>query len=133
MIKKDNFLVDLGAFLKSQLVSFCNNKIKNRKVDIKSIRCYNMVKSKDINMIVLNNSMEKVTFNMPTELKEKVIALKDELKVSLSFIYNEAIANYLKQKELEKWEKGVVMALQDHEYMQYVQELSNDNGELYEY
>jgi len=84
-------------------------------------------------MIVLNNSMEKVTFNMPTELKEKVIALKDELKVSLSFIYNEAIANYLKQKELEKWEKGVVMALQDHEYMQYVQELSNDNGELYEY
>jgi hypothetical protein len=24
MIKKDNFLVDLGAFLKSQLVSFCN-------------------------------------------------------------------------------------------------------------
>jgi predicted transcriptional regulator len=133
MIKKDNFLVDLGAFLKSQLVSFCNNKIKNRKVDIKSIRCYNMVKSKDINMIVLNNSMEKVTFNMPTELKEKVIALKDELKVSLSFIYNEAIANYLKQKELEKWEKGVVMALQDHEYMQYVQELSNDDGELYEY
>jgi predicted transcriptional regulator len=84
-------------------------------------------------MIVLNNSMEKVTFNMPTELKEKVIALKDELKVSLSFIYNEAIANYLKQKELEKWEKGVVMALQDHEYMQYVQELSNDDGELYEY
>lgn len=84
-------------------------------------------------MVIVNNSMEKVTFNIHSELKEKVIALKDELHVSLSFIYNEAIANYLKQKELEKWEKGVVMALQDHEYMQYVQELSNDDGELYEY
>ena len=57
--------------------------------------------------------IEKVTFNIPIELKEQVIALKDELKVSLSAIYNEAIANYIKQKELEKWQKGVDMALND--------------------
>ena len=36
-------------------------------------------------------SMEKVTFNMSTELKMQVMALKKELKVSLSSIYNEAI------------------------------------------
>ena len=59
-----------------------------------------------------SNSFEKVTFNIPSELKEQVIALKDELKVSLSSIYNEAIANYLKQKELEKWKRGVSLALQ---------------------
>ncbi len=80
-----------------------------------------------------SNSFEKVTFNIPSELKEQVMALKDELKVSLSAIYNEAIANYLKQKELEKWKKGVSLALQDSEYMALSKELGNDNGDLYEY
>jgi len=80
-----------------------------------------------------SNSYEKVTFNIPSELKEQVMALKDELKISLSSIYNEAIANYLKQKELENWQKGVSLALQDKEYMALSKELSNDNGDLYEY
>ena len=79
------------------------------------------------------SSMEKVTFNIPLELKTQVIALKDELKVSLSAIYNEAIANYIKQKELEKWQRGVEMALADQEYMALTKELGSDNGELYEY
>jgi predicted transcriptional regulator len=80
-----------------------------------------------------SNSYEKVTFNIPSELKEQVMALKDELKVSLSSIYNEAIANYLKQKELENWQKGVSLALQDKEYMVLSKELGNDNGDIYEY
>jgi len=78
-------------------------------------------------------SIEKVTFNIPLELKEQVIILKDELKVSLSAIYNEAIANYIKQKELEKWQKGVNMALKDQEYMTISKELGSDNGDIYEY
>jgi len=78
-------------------------------------------------------SIEKVTFNIPLELKEQVIALKDELKVSLSAIYNEAIANYIQQKELEKWQKGVNMALNDQEYMTISKELGSDNGDIYEY
>jgi len=53
-----------------------------------------------------SSTMEKVTFNIPTELKEQVIALKDELKVLLS-----TIANYIKQKELEKWQKRVDITL----------------------
>jgi predicted transcriptional regulator len=63
------------------------------------------------------DSVEKVTFNISSSLKEQVIELKDELQVSLSTIYNEAIANYLKQKELEKWHRGVAMALDDEEYL----------------
>ena len=43
-----------------------------------------------------SNSIEKVTFNIPTELKKQVIELKNELKISLSSIYNEAIENYVK-------------------------------------
>ena len=78
-------------------------------------------------------SIEKVTFNIPLELKEQVITLKDELKVSLSAIYNEAIANYIKQKELEKWQKGVDMALNDKEYMALTKELGSNNGDIYEY
>jgi post-segregation antitoxin (ccd killing protein) len=78
-------------------------------------------------------SVEKVTFNIPIELKEQVVALKEELKVSLSAIYNEAIANYIKQKELEKWQRGVDMALGDKDYMALSKELGSDTGDVYAY
>lgn len=79
------------------------------------------------------NKIEKVTFNIPIELKEKVVALKEELHVSLSTIYNEAIANYIKQKELDKWQKGVNLAMEDKAYMSLTQELGADSGDVYEY
>jgi len=80
-----------------------------------------------------NSSMEKVTFNIPTELKEQVIALKEDLQISLSAIYNEAIANYLKQKEIERWSQGVSMALEDKEYMVLAKEMGSDNGDWHGY
>ncbi len=79
------------------------------------------------------NQSEKVTFNIPTELKEQVVALKEELHVSFSTIYNEAIASYIKQKELEIWQKGVDMALKDKTYMDLTKELRQDAGDVYEY
>jgi len=79
------------------------------------------------------NKVEKVTFNISVELKEQVMALKEELHVSLSHIYNEAIANHLKQKELDKWEKGIALALDDKAYMSLTEELSVDAGDVYEY
>jgi post-segregation antitoxin (ccd killing protein) len=78
-------------------------------------------------------SMEKVTFNMSTELKMQVMALKKELKVSLSSIYNEAITNYLKEKEADKWRQGVSLALQDRKYQEWSAELGSDNGDFYDY
>ena len=83
--------------------------------------------------LTYGNQIEKVTFNIPMELKEQVIALKEELQVSLSSIYNEAIANYIKQKELDKWQKGVTLALDDKEYISLSKELSTDTGDFYEY
>ena len=82
---------------------------------------------------IYGTSSEKVTFNMPIELKKQVIALKDELKLSLSTIYNEAISNYVRQKEQEKWQRGVEMALQDEEYMALAKELGSEHGDLYDY
>lgn len=78
-------------------------------------------------------SMEKVTFNMPSDIKMKVMALKKELQVSLSSMYNEAIVNYLNQKEAEKWQQGVSMALEDKEYLALSRELSGDSGDIHEY
>jgi len=80
-----------------------------------------------------SSPIEKVTFNIPIELKEQVVALKNELKISLSTIYNEAISNYLKQKELEKWQKGVDIALKDQDYMALTKEIGSDSGDVYEY
>ena len=82
---------------------------------------------------IYGNQFEKVTFNIPVELKEQVMALKEELHVSLSTIYNEAITKYIKQKELDKWQKGVSLALEDKEYIALSQELGSDNGDIYEY
>ena len=64
-------------------------------------------------------------------LKEQVVQLKDELKVSFSSIYNEAIENYIKQKELERWKKGISMALKDKEYHGFIEDISdNEIGKL---
>ena len=78
-------------------------------------------------------SMEKVTFNMPADIKTKVMTLKKELKISLSSIYNEAIVNYLNKKEAERWQQGVSMALEDKEYIALSSELSGDSGDIHEY
>ena len=80
-----------------------------------------------------NDSMEKVTFNIPSELKAQLAVLKDEMHISFSAIYNEAIANYVKQKELEKWRKGAELAMEDKEYMALSEEFGGDQGDLYEY
>jgi predicted DNA-binding protein len=79
------------------------------------------------------NSYEKVTFNMPIELKEKVLALKKELNIPLSSIYNEAISNYIKQQELKKWENGVNLALKDSDYLKSIKDNGLDSGDIYEY
>lgn len=76
---------------------------------------------------------EKITVTIPHELKEQVIALKDELKVSLSSIYKEALESYLRQKEIERWERGASLASKDKKYMEFVNEISSDAGDMYDY
>ena len=79
------------------------------------------------------HSIEKVTFNLDKNLKEKVMALKKEMGVSLSSIYNEAIADYLKRKELERWEKAASQATEDREYRTFAEAVGEDDGGVYEY
>ena len=79
------------------------------------------------------NNYDKVTFNMPIELKEKVMALKDELNIPLSTIFNEVISNYIKHKEMQKWENAVELALKDSSYIESIKENGFDSGDIYEY
>ncbi len=80
-----------------------------------------------------SSQLEKVTFDIPRELKEKVVALKEELHLSLSAIYNEAISEYVKQQELKRWERGAAEAIKDTEYQKLIRELGADTGDVYDY
>ncbi len=79
------------------------------------------------------HKLEKITFNMPTEIKEKLMVIKSEIGISLSSIYNEAILEYINKQELARWDRGVNMALQDTAYLEQAKELECDDGGLYEY
>ena len=76
---------------------------------------------------------EKVTITIPSELKDKLSIIKEEMNVSISSIYKEALEAYLEDKEMKRWEKGALLASKDKAYMKFVDELSQDAGDIYEY
>lgn len=84
-------------------------------------------------MLVNKQKAEKITLTIPLELKEQLVVLKEELQISTSALYKEALESYIKQKELQKWEEGAKLAAKDKKYMAFVNELSNDVGDIFEY
>ena len=76
---------------------------------------------------------EKVTFNLPSEIKEEVIRLKDAMNVSLNTIYKTAILEYLQRQEAKRWEEGALKASKNKTYRELCEELGDTGGELYEY
>jgi predicted transcriptional regulator len=83
--------------------------------------------------MVAQTKSEKVTITIPSELKEQLNSLKDELNVSVSFIYKEALEAYLESKEMKRWEVGAALAFKDDNYIKFVEEISQDFGDIYEY
>ena len=77
---------------------------------------------------IYGSQVEKVTFDISVELKEQVMALAEELHMPFSHICNEAVVDYLRQRELDKWEEGVKLALDDKAYMAFFLELGVDAG-----
>ena len=80
----------------------------------------------------MDKRYEKVTFNLPKDLKQKIIDIKKEHNLSMSAIYVEAIKKYIEDLELKKWEDAVLKASKDKDYIN----LLNDNlnsGDVYEY
>ncbi len=59
--------------------------------------------------------IEKVTFNIPSSLKKKATLLKDELNISMSTLYKEAIEAYVHEKEILKWQKAAEIMSNEYE------------------
>jgi metal-responsive CopG/Arc/MetJ family transcriptional regulator len=64
-----------------------------------------MGKNKD-NYMTVEHKVEKITVTIPKELKEHLLALKDEIGTSMSSIYKDALQSYIAQKEQERWAKA---------------------------
>lgn len=75
----------------------------------------------------------KITVSIPQDMALQLVALKNELKTSMSAIYKEALESYLEKKEIEKWEKGAKLATQDKKYMDFVKACTDTKGDIYEY
>ena len=78
-------------------------------------------------------STQKVAFNLPTDLKDEVLKLKDKLYVSLNTIYKNAIAEYIERQEIKKWEEAVEIASKDEKYLALCEELVDTKEDFYEY
>ena len=76
--------------------------------------------------------VEKVTFNIPLRLKRELLKVKEEEERSLSSLYTEAIADFLKRRELKRWDEGVEAARREG-YGRDDDSLGESIGELYEY
>ncbi|EJF06243.1 hypothetical protein ThvES_00017030, partial [Thiovulum sp. ES] len=76
--------------------------------------------------------VEKVTFNLSIDLKERMLEVKDDVSKSLSALYNEAIREFVERKELERWEKASKLACEDSEYLKTT-DFGKDSGEIFEY
>lgn len=84
-------------------------------------------------MAIALNHAEKVTVTLPSDLKSQLVALKDELSLSMSTIYKEALEAYIEAKTQEKWNKGIALAAADRDYLAFVAELGDDKGDVYDY
>jgi len=60
-------------------------------------------------------NVRKINFSISTKLKEKFDDLKDEVNLSLSTMYREALEDYIKRKERERWRKAAEKAKKDYE------------------
>ena len=92
---------------------------------------YNMVKiyGKGYSM----SGMEKVTFNLPSDIKARVVELKDELNLSMSSIYTQAIKSYLDEQERKKWQTASTLASKDEEYLSFIKEMGEVEEDIYDY
>lgn len=80
-----------------------------------------------------NITYEKVSFNLPSDVKSEVLKLKETLHVSLNTIYKTAISEYVQRQEIKRWEDAANLASQDKEYQKLCKELGDIEEDFYEY
>lgn len=92
--------------------------------------CYNKHINKQNKGFIM--TAVKITTTIPSQLKEQLVQLKDEMHLSMATIYKEALEQYLERKEIEKWEIAGEKASKDKEYLMLCRELGETGGEVYE-
>ncbi len=80
-----------------------------------------------------NITYEKVSFNLPSDIKLEVVKLKETMHVSLNTIYKTAIAEYVQRQEVKRWEDAAQLASKDKEYQKLCNEFSDTKEDFYEY
>jgi len=80
-----------------------------------------------------NIAYEKVSFNLPSDIKSEVVKLKETMHVSLNTIYKTAIAEYVQRQEIKRWEDAAKLALQDKEYQKLCKDLSEIQENICDY
>ena len=70
---------------------------------------------------------EKITILLPTQIKQEVAKLKDDLKVSMNSIYQKAIEEYVKKINREKLRKEAQSMV--NEYASNLEMIELDNFE----
>ena len=83
-------------------------------------------------MLVVKTN-EKVTFNLPSDLKDELAKLKETLNVSFNTLYKTAISEYIQRQEVKRWEQAAIKASQNKEYKELTKDLANMGGDFYEY
>ena len=82
---------------------------------------------------VRDNSLSKVTIQIPTYLKNDVSLLKDSLGISMNSIYKEAIIEYIEKKKQEQLQKEALEMLDEYksnpeiiELMEFVEDIDEE-------
>jgi hypothetical protein len=76
---------------------------------------------------------EKVTITLPTQIKEEVVKLKDEMQTSMNSIYQSAIQEYVKQKKRERLRLEASQMVEEYKTNPEMIELSNFEEDVVEY
>ncbi len=84
-------------------------------------------------MTLSNQKAEKITVTIPYELKEQLNTLKSEFQTTMSAIYKDALKSYVKQKEQEKWAKGVVLMQNEYENNPELSDWVDFEEDIYDY
>ena len=75
----------------------------------------------------------KITITLPMQIKQEVLRLKDDLKMSMNNIYQTAIQEYVKQKNREKLRQEAQDMVEEYKNNSEIIELANFEEDVVEY
>ena len=78
-------------------------------------------------------SFEKVTIQIPKELKSEVKELKEILNISMNSIYQNAIDEFVKKQKRKRLKREALAMLDEYKTDPELKELSDFSEEIYEY